>query len=304
MTTKTAPFNPSRFVDILSETFLAKGDKRLELRSKRQERVAWLRKKGRKSNRSLHLANKLDTCRRNYRCKSPACPECSDAAQRLVVRVAQTHLKAQTKKIVCVTVVPAGGTFNRGQLNKRAHELAIRRWRDRINKTGIPWLVGGTDWSWNEHEQKHYPPHWSLHFFGLTVTKNIKKLKRKLLKAFPKTKAIPRPVKVDMWDGNKKALRYIIKQTFKRRIGTNNATRFDKTTGGTRLCRATDKQPLRSKRRRELLVHLDDIGMQLRLFLCKCQIVHVRGLGPVIRISKAVGAMTNKRAKVPFKHLK
>jgi hypothetical protein len=286
MSNAKGTFNPSRFADILAEGYYAIGQKREQLRIKRRKLIAWLRKKGRTSKRCLNLANKLDTCRRNYRCKSPACPECSDAAQRLVVRVAQTHLKAQTKKIVCVTVVPADGTFQRGQLNKRAHELAIRRWRDRINKIGIPWLVGGTDWSWNEHEQKHYPPHWSLHFFGLTVTKNIKKLKRKLLKAFPKTKTIPRPVKVKVWNGNKKALRYIIKQTFHRRIGTNNATRFDKTTGGTRLCRATDKQPLRSKRRRELLLHLDDIGMKERLFFCKCQIVHLRGLGPIIRLSK------------------
>jgi hypothetical protein len=292
---RKVPFNPSRFADILAECFFAKGQKRNKLRTKRQQLVAWLRKKWKQSKKCGALANKLDGCRKDHRCKSPACPECSDAAQRMIVWAAQKHLKSQAKKIVCVSVVPADGTFKPGQLNKRDHERAIRRWRDRLGKTGIPWFVGATDFSFNEHDRNNYPPHWSEHFYGLTITRNIKKLKRKLLKQFPKTKAIPRPVKVKVWDGNKTALRYILKPNFWRRIGTNNAQRINKASGGTRICRATDKQPLRSKRRRELLLYLDEIGMQGRLLMCKCQIVHLRGLGPVIRIPKAVGTKIKKR---------
>jgi hypothetical protein len=291
------PFNPKRFADILAEGYFAKGQKRKELRVKHQKLVAWLRKQRKKRRRCMLLAHKLEDCKKNRRCKSPACPECSDAAQRLVTRVAQLHLKSQTKTIVCVSVVPKDGTFKPGHLNKGDQERAIDRWRDRLAKTGVPWFLGATDFSYNEHAQNRYPPHWSLHFYGVTVARNIKKLKRKLLKVFPKDKAIPRPVKIEAWDGDKKALRYILKPDFWRRIGTNNAQRFNKKTGGTRTCRATDKQPLRSKRRRELLLYLDEIGMQGRLLMCKAQIVHLRGLGPVVRVLKAGGTERNKRPK-------
>ena len=39
--------------------------------------VDWLRKKGKKSQACLDLADKVDQCRPKHRCKSPACPECA-----------------------------------------------------------------------------------------------------------------------------------------------------------------------------------------------------------------------------------
>ena len=171
-----------------------------------------------------------------------------------------------------------------GRLDKREHERRIRRWKEKLGKAGVTWFVGATDWSFNEHRDGRYKPHWSEHFYGLTVTMNPKKLKRKLLELFSKTNFIPRPVKVVEWDRDKKALRYILKPNFWRRVATTAAIRFDKKSDSTRSCHATDKQRLRSKHKRELLVHLDEISMQSRLLMRWCQMLNKKGKRPTIML--------------------
>lgn len=101
------------------------------------------------------------------------------------------------------------------------------------------------------------------------------------------------------WDGNSKALRYIHKPNFWRRVATDKAERHNKETGTTRSCRATDKQRLRSKHKRELLVHLDEIGLQNRLLMRWCQIINVKDKGPtiVLRVPKDVGTRKRKRVE-------
>ena len=58
--------------------------------------------------------------------------------------------------------------------------------------------------------------------------------------------SIPRPVKVQEWDGKKRPIGYMVKSKFWRRIGSDEGQRFNKANGKNRSCRATDKQPLRS----------------------------------------------------------
>jgi hypothetical protein len=185
-------------------------------------------------------------------------------------------------RIVCVTVVPVDGITNAGTLNKGEHERRVRRWKERLGKAGIEWFVGGTDLSFNEHAENRYQPHWSEHFYGVTVTDDSEKLKAALKAIFLKTDAIPRPVKIKDWDNGNDALRYIFKRNFWRRIATDNAERFDKKNGTPRSCHDTDKQPLKSKQKRELLIHLDNIGMQGRLVMRCCQLLKTKGQSPKI----------------------
>ena len=72
------------------------------------------------------------------------------------------------------------------------------------------------------------------------------------------------------------------KSKFFRRIGSDEGQRFNKTNGKDRSCRATDKQPLRSSQRRELLLHLDQIGLQGRLVLRWLQIVNLGTAGSAV----------------------
>jgi hypothetical protein len=166
---------------------------------------------------------------------------------------------------VCLSIVPADGIVAPGQLSPAQHQRNVRRWKEALGRAGVAWFIGGSDWSFNEHEDNRYPRHISHHFYGFTATSDPDDLKKRLQAQFPKTDAIPRPVKVQVWDGKKKAIRYMAKSEFYRRIGSDDGQRFNKANGKDRSCRATDKQPLRSSQKRELLLHLDQIGFQGRL---------------------------------------
>ena len=94
-----------------------------------------------------------------------------------------------------------------------------------------------------------------------------------------------------MWDGKKRPIRYMVKSKFWRRIGTDDGERFDKTNGEQRSCRATDKQPLPSSRKRELLLHLDQIGLQGRLVMRWLQIIHLGVAGPAVVAALLIAAL-------------
>jgi hypothetical protein len=144
-------------------------------------------------------------------------------------------------------------------------ERFIRRTKEKLGRAHDGIFIGGVDWSLNETKEKKHKPYWCQHVHGITVTNDAKVLKKKLKKQFPPTTTIPRPIQVQEWDGEAAALRYPFKPKFDRRISTDNGKRFDKKTGGNRKCRATDHQPLKSKDKLELLLHLDAIGIAGRL---------------------------------------
>jgi hypothetical protein len=291
-------FNPARFNDQIDEALYARTwVPGAGLKRERKDLVDWLRKQ-KDHKPSLALAEKLENCKPNARCKSAACPECSYAAQQLVTDATKKFLQEQptSNTIVCLSVVPADGTSKPGQLSVAQHQRNVRRWKEALGRAGVTWFLGGSDWSFNEHEEDRYPGHWSHHFYGFTATTDLEGLKKGLRQQFPKTDAIPRPVKVQPWDGKKRPIRYMLKPEFWRRIGTNDGERFDKTTDGTRPCRATDKQPVRSSQKRELLLHLDQIGFQGRLMLRWLQILNLGGAGSAVvkRGPKDLGAVERK----------
>jgi hypothetical protein len=289
-------FNPARFTDIIREDDYRVWTSGVALRKERRDIIDWLRKKFKDDNRSLALADKLESCKKKARCKSPACAECATAAQDLVTEVTRKFLKekGKTAKLVAVSIVPADGTNKPGQLTPDQHARNVRRWKERLGRAGVTWFLGGSDWSLNEHEKDRYQPHWSHHLYGLTATTDPEDLKKKLQAQFPKTDEIPRPVKVQEWDGKKRALAYMMKLEFNRRIGTDKGERFDKDNNKNRSCRATDKQPLKSSQRRELLLHLDQIGLQGRLVLRWLQIVHLGTAGPAVVERGPTGRMRGK----------
>jgi hypothetical protein len=272
---------------------LGKGTK---LKKERKALIDWLRKKYQDNRACQALADKLEGCKGNARCRSPACPECSAAAQDLVTQVTLKFLKekAKTATIVCLSIVPADGISNPGQLSQAQHERNVRRWKDRLNRAGVTWFIGGSDWSFNEHQDNRYPRHISHHFYGFTETTDPEALKKRLQAQFPNTDAIPRPVKVQEWDGNKEAIDYMMKLGFNRRIGSDEGQRFNKDKGDDRSCRATDKQPLKSSQRRELLLHLDQIGLQGRLMLRWLQILHLGTAGSAVVERGPSGRMRGK----------
>jgi hypothetical protein len=275
-------FNPGRFLNGLTEAHYPKGlSPSGHVIRKSIDLVDWLIKKHGDDDDAKDLADRLDNCEHKKRCWSAACPCCAYAAQTFTTEVALKFLTTHPDraKIVCVSVVPSDGEIPAGQLNPNQHARNTRRWKEALGRAGVTWFLGATDWSFNEHVDGRYAASWQEHFYGFTVTDDPKKLRTSLKKQFPPTDAIPRPVQVKSWDGDKTAIDYMLKPVFKRRIGTDDGQRHDQESGGERECRATDKQPLRAEQKHELLMFLDQIGIQSRFLMRWLQFVHLAGTG-------------------------
>ena len=158
------------------------------------------------------------------------------------------------------------------------HDRFMRRTKDKIGHAGIPTFIGAVDWSFNEVKGKNRK-RWSRHLHGVIPERGTDAYLKALKKQFPKSRDVRKAVHIVPWDGDRKAVRYLMKQPTKRRISFMGK-RFDKESGKHRKCRDTDKQPLRSRERLELLLHLDEIGIAGRLFLKGVQFINLKGKGP------------------------
>jgi hypothetical protein len=108
--------NPSSFSDAITKDHYAREPfKQKKLVETRKDLVRWLRTKGAGNEKALALASKLEACRRKHRCKSGACPECTDAGRRLFTKILRRFLKNKPN-VVCVTIVPADGITKKGTL--------------------------------------------------------------------------------------------------------------------------------------------------------------------------------------------
>ena len=281
--------NPSSFADALTNKHhVKKGRVRKKLAQQRQKSIDWLRKKGGERKSARRLADKFEDCSRRRRCKSLACPECANAAGRLFVKMASDYFEDR-HGVVCVTIVPGDGAIAPGALIPAELERFIRRTKDKLGRAGVETFIGTVDWSMNESKTNKHEPFWSLHIHGMTTARDLKGLKKALKKQFPKAPNVGRPITVKEWDGDLAAIRYLIKPPSTRRISIENAKRFDRNRGSERTCRDTDKQPLRSRDKMELLLHLDDIGTAGRLFLKGVQFMNLSDRGPtlVTRLSRS-----------------
>jgi hypothetical protein len=150
----------------------------------------------------------------------------------------------------------------------------------------------------NEHS-KNKQPCWHRHLHGVADSDDVEALKKALKEMFPKTGLVARPVQVEAWDRHAKWLRYCHQSVFKRRISILGQ-RHDKKTGKKRQCRDTDKQPLKSSQKLELLLHLDAIGLGGRLLLRGVQFRNLRGSGPtLVEIAARTRSSKNATVKPP-----
>ena len=185
---KRAPaFNAARFDDQIDDRYAQLWGPGARLKRERKDRVKWLRKKHKDHMPSLVLADQLDACKSNTRCKSGACPECSYAARELVTRVTRRFLKEQQSnsgQIVCVSIVPADGASKPGQLVPDQHVRNIRRWKQALGRAGVTWFIGGSDWSANEHAEDRYHPHWSPSYLRIYGHQRHRKTEERAAAAF------------------------------------------------------------------------------------------------------------------------
>jgi hypothetical protein len=228
--------------------------------------------------RAFGLAATVADCTIHRPCISGACPTCGEAAQHgfaaAVHRFVDEHRRRDT--VVCAGIALWSLAVPRGGLAGLDLPAARRRVQARLTTAGIGWATGAWDYSFNEHETGRYEPFWLPHLHLILATDESTALRRGLRDAFVRTDAIPRPVKVQAWDGRENALLYLLKMKYDRRVGVDGAERFSPKTGEWRRCRATSQQRLRSAERLELLLHLDEIGLDGRLFMRRAQLRRTR----------------------------
>ncbi len=248
----------------------AAGDRRAEV-------AEWLRKKGKQEPRAARLAGKLGGCMRRRPCGSLACTVCAEALQHdVAAALGELIGKRRRDTVVFITVALTGMAVPTGGLAGVNMQALRRRIQYALDKAGVGWAVGALDYSFNEHKTGRYAPCWLVHLHLVTATDNQAALRGLLQSAFPRSDAVPRPAKVLEWDGRDNALLYLLKTEFGRRVGVDDAERFSPKTGAWRRCRATSQQRLRSAERLELLLHLDGIGPEGRVFMRKAQLRRTR----------------------------
>jgi hypothetical protein len=241
----------------------------------RLRRIKFLRKHNKTDPKAEALADRLESCEPEQRCLSGACPECGRLFQRWFVRRSRSfiakHIDLPWNYLVAVSIVPWTPTVGLGQLFTVDAGNLQRRLKDALKKADIDVALGAIDLSFNEDYGEKYEPFWSPHFYLITSTADKKMLGKNLRALFRRSDEIPRPVKILTFRNNARRRSYALKMTFNRRIGY---WEIRERGGGTRKCRNTSRQKLRTAERVELFVYLDQIGLGSR--------VTFRGARPVV----------------------
>jgi hypothetical protein len=260
----------------------------LTAEEKQLQTLKWLQKQGKQNKQAMELANKLEGCTGRRLCESLACPRCAEKLQHEFAAALGRFLEKRQRRggsVVCMTIALPSLTIPAGELAKLDLPKAKRQYQRRLNRSKVGVVIGAWDYSFNEHKTNRYAPAWLMHLHGMAITDDPEGLKRRLQKQFPRSDAVPRPVKVQVWDGRKNALYYLLKSRFDRRVGMHKGERFNVKTGKPRQCRVTSQQRLRAAERLELLLRLDGIGRGGRLFLRKVQMRRGRAGLSIVRLA-------------------
>ena len=143
----------------------------------------------------------------------------------------------------------------------------------KARKAGITTLIGALDFSYNEDGRQDkiaageaFESHWSIHMHGFVPADQLTpQVVRALRGMFPRSDEVPKPVDIQDFDGNPRAIAYSIKPEILRRVTIMGSSRDRK--GQPRLARNTRYRPLRPQQEAELRLMLDRMAMRDRLVL-------------------------------------
>lgn len=214
------------------------------------------------------VADRLERCCPEFRCKSGACPECARAWQRWFTVATQdflAHANAVGSQGTILSPVHAAGIVEPGGGLPSAALLRVGNVvRNALTAAELSTAVIGIDVSFNEHLAADFRPHWSLHP-RVFLPEALTAFEVRTLRAhFPPSDLIPRPLKVSAFDGNLVGIAYGMKPKFGRR---QSYEQTKPTANGMRQCRNTRGRPLRGTEAVELAVFLDTVGLRQRLIL-------------------------------------
>jgi hypothetical protein len=129
----------------------------------------------------------------------------------------------------------------------------------------ISHAIGGFDISINEHLTGDFPAHWRPHtWIFLRKGELSRKGEKELRDQFPNDPLmIPKPVMIKRFDRNLAAIAYALKGDFQRRVTLPRSAERD---GSTKTRRNVRYRHLRARQKVELLLMLDRVGLEGRVF--------------------------------------
>lgn len=255
----------------------------------RRQLVNELRRYGKDDADALDLADRLERCHRNHRCRSGACPECLRAFQRAFVMATDTLIKADQRPFTILSILGTS-RYREDRLNAKDPFSRLQvKLAKRLHRAGVGIALGGFDISANEHQTAQFRPHWQPHAWILVPTVDLEPALRELRKSFAKRAAghdskpkrgrrtVIRPIVCKAFDGDLAGLAYAVKGDFLRRVTLPKVTNQD---GSTKTRRNSRTRPLRPQQKVELRLMLDRAGLHGRIF------IHGMGLDAVMASAK------------------
>jgi hypothetical protein len=215
-----------------------------------------------------NVGRKLRRCRKGADCKSPICPRCVrnlrksfiPGAINCITRV-RTANNIPKRQIVAFSAVLPEERYADGDL----HNADLRKINERIQRrhqrAGLLLVFAGVDVSYNEDSAGRWAPHWQLQVYGVCVGLDVTDVRARLAKQYPDSDTTPKPLRVRRCRNLAKALSYMIKPYFGRRVSyLDNTGRFN-----------TRKVPLKRPQAQELATWIDQYPLTARYALTGCR---------------------------------
>jgi hypothetical protein len=207
-----------------------------------------------------HLIKSIERCHPNRHCGSGACPECQRALQRWFVENvhdAAAALLKDKRKLILVSIVPdyAATDATRPNLN---WENVIAKLCEDMASVGIPWAIGGSDFSVNIDKVNGGDPVLQGQFWML-IEKPKGNWSDDLKALINSSGKIKKPLFKRKYASSHAQLAYAIKNEFNKRETYIKRTKLRNPHMNTR------EKKLRGDLWLKLMVFLDRIGLEGRL---------------------------------------
>lgn len=253
---------------------------------RRETTASWILAHAADHQAALELYDRLAACSLRARCRSAACPACSRAFTRWFVATSASALRPHRDEIRVLSVVDARHAVPVGRLNPAVLHASGMGIANALKSLGVATSLLAVDLSVNESADGEFDPHWQPQAWIFAPAAQVDPVRKAIRAAIPATHTVPRPVKVQTWDGNPAALAYALKAEFARRVSVRKPADGGRGRGA---CRNTRDRPLRVDQRRELLIALDRAGFQARLHLRGFRLTKTAD-GPRIRLIAGTSA--------------
>jgi hypothetical protein len=127
----------------------------------RLRRIKFLRTNNAMNAHAGKAAERLESCRPDFRCLSGACPECGRLFQRAFVRKSRAFIRdyletLPKQQLIALSIIPRQPIVRPGTLHQFSIINMQRRLKSALENTDVKMLLGGIDFSFNEDQAGKY----------------------------------------------------------------------------------------------------------------------------------------------------